>query len=88
MGTVSVERDDEPGAAAIGGVTVHPAYRGRGLGRLLIRQALKVAADAGLRPVYLSVSANNEAAIRLYVGEGFEKKTVVVAYRWQTDEAA
>lgn len=86
VGTVSVERDDEPGAAAIGGVTVHPAYRGRGLGRLLIRQALNVAAAAGLRPVYLSVSANNEAAIRLYVGEGFVKKTVVVAYRWQPDD--
>ncbi len=87
VGTASVERDDEPGAAAIGGVTVHPAYRGRGLGRLLIRQALKVAADAGLHPVYLSVSANNEAAIRLYVSEGFVKKTVMVAYRWQPDAA-
>jgi len=88
VGTVSVERDDEPGAAAIGGVTVHPAYRGRGLGRLLIRQALNVAAAAGLRPVYLSVSANNEAAIRLYVREGFEKKTVMVAYRWEPGDAA
>jgi len=88
VGTVSVERDDEPGAAAIGGVTVHPDFRGRGLGRLLIRQALDVAAVAGLRPVYLSVSANNEAAIRLYVSEGFEKKTVMVAYRWQPGDAA
>lgn len=87
VGTISVERDDEPGAAFIGGVTVHPAYRSRGLGRLLIRQALHVAAAAELRPVFLSVSANNEAAIHLYVSEGFEKKTVMVAYRWQPGDA-
>lgn len=83
VGTVVVERDDEPGAAFIGGVTVHPNDRGRGLGRLLIQQALHVAADHGLRPVYLSVSATNETAIRLYRGQGFEKKTVMVCYRWQ-----
>jgi mycothiol synthase len=88
VGTVRVERDNvESDAASIAGVTIHPAYRGRGLGHLLIRKALSVAYRHGLHPVYLSVSASNEAAIRLYVGEGFQKTSVMVCYRWQPGDA-
>ena len=84
VGAVRVERDNtEPGAASIDCVAVHPAYRGRGLGRLLIRQALSVAHRQGLHPVGLGVSATNESAIRLYVGQGFHKKMVYVCYRWR-----
>jgi mycothiol synthase len=83
VGTARVERDDAPGAASIGAVAVDPQYRGRGLGRLLVREALRVAAGHGLRPVHLSVSATNEAAIQLYVGEGFRKSRVMVCYRWE-----
>jgi ribosomal protein S18 acetylase RimI-like enzyme len=88
VATVRVERDNEESAASISGVTVHPAYRGRGLGHLLIRQALDVAHGHGLRPVYLSVAAGNEAAIRLYVSEGFQKKWAMVCYRWRPGDAA
>jgi mycothiol synthase len=83
VATVRVERDAEAGAAAIDNVAVLPAYRGQGLGSLLIRQALRVARGHDLHPVYLAVSATNEAAIRLYAGQGFRKKSVAVAYRWQ-----
>ena len=84
VGTVRVERDNgEQGAASIDCVAVHPAYRGRGLGHLLIRQALGVARDQSLHPVYLGVSASNETAIQLYASEGFRKKRVMVCYRWR-----
>lgn len=50
---------------------------------LPLRQALGVARDHGLHPVYLGVSASNETAIQLYVSEGFRKKSVMVCYRWR-----
>ena len=66
--------------AGIGMLSVHPDYRGRGLGRLMLRKALEVALDNGLRPVYLSVNATNNSAVALYLSEGFTEDTAMVCY--------
>ena len=50
-----------------------PAYRGMGLGRALVRQALDGFYQAGLRRAYLEVTAENAAAVRLYRSVGFRR---------------
>lgn len=51
-----------------------PAWRGRGLGRSLLRELVRVAVGQGIRRISLSVERANRAR-DLYVAEGF----VVVA---------
>lgn len=81
VATIHVSRDDlETKTADIGMVSVHPDYRGQGLGRLMLRKALGIALSHGLSPVYLSVNAENRAAVRLYLSEGFIEDEVMVCY--------
>jgi RimJ/RimL family protein N-acetyltransferase len=59
--------------AVIWGVYVAPAFRQRGIGRVLLQRALTYAAELpGLRRVSLGVNAANPAAIALYKSLGFE----------------
>src|SRR5262245_54231695 len=53
-------------------LAVHPAHRGEGLGRALLRAALEAARRRRLRDVVLHVSTGNSRAIALYESEGFE----------------
>jgi putative acetyltransferase len=66
------------------GMAVHDAYAGRGAGRALL-QALIEQADRWLnyRRLELSVWTDNERAIRLYEGFGFEREGVLRAYAWR-----
>lgn len=80
VGTVHVCRETEPKSAGVGMLSVHPDYRGRGLGRLLLRRAIEVALRNGLSPAYLSVNAANPSAVRLYRSVGFVEDTVMVCY--------
>jgi ribosomal protein S18 acetylase RimI-like enzyme len=48
-----------------------PDYRGRGLGRQLVAQAVRAARQAGIERVELEVFASNERAIALYRAFGF-----------------
>ena len=80
-GTSYVSQDDaEPTSAEISMLSVHPEYRGRGLGRLMLRKSVDVALRAGLSPVYLSVDAENDSAVGLYLSEGFVKDVAMVCY--------
>ena len=59
--------------AVIWGVYVAPAFRQRGIGRMLLQHALAhAAALPGLRRVILGANAANPAAIALYKSVGFE----------------
>jgi ribosomal protein S18 acetylase RimI-like enzyme len=49
-----------------------PAYRGRGLGSLLLAEGLRVLAEAGAGDVDLQVEAENDRALGLYRRFGFE----------------
>jgi ribosomal protein S18 acetylase RimI-like enzyme len=53
------------------GMGILPAYRGRGLGRRLLREVLSRVFARGLLRVELEVFASNLPAIKLYEGEGF-----------------
>lgn len=71
-GTIQGVMDRGP-IGAIQNVGVVPAYRGRGLGRALIRKALLGFRQAGLHRAYLEVTAENVAAVRLYRDVGFRR---------------
>lgn len=52
-------------------IAVSPAYRGKGCGRLLLKEAVKSAAEAEV--MFLEVATENTAAVFLYESFGFEK---------------
>ena len=56
---------------SIQNVGVVPEHRGLGLGRALVLQALAGFRAAGLKRVYLEVTAQNVRAVRLYRALGF-----------------
>jgi ribosomal protein S18 acetylase RimI-like enzyme len=56
---------------AIQNVGITPDARGLGLGRALVLKALHGFRAAGLRRVYLEVTAENSPAVELYRGVGF-----------------
>ena len=79
-----VEADDAGIAAGVvGHVGVLPEWRGRGLGRVLVRWALRRFAAMELDRAELSVVATNASALRLYATEGFE--TIVAWPQWTKD---
>jgi hypothetical protein len=66
-------------------VGITPEHRGRGLGMCLLQRALWGFQEAGMKRVYLEVTAENAKAIRLYQRLGFRRvrtvyKAVEVAY--------
>jgi ribosomal-protein-alanine N-acetyltransferase len=56
----------------VSNLAVHPDWRRLGLGRLLLREVLKVAAGKGARSAYLEVRQSNWAALELYRASGFD----------------
>lgn len=83
-GTVQGVRDQQ-GAGAIQNFGIARDCRRRGLGRSLLLRSLAGFRAAGIRRVYLEVTAQNAAAIRLYRRVGFTPfrtvyKTVEAAY--------
>ncbi|RKT20081.1 ribosomal protein S18 acetylase RimI-like enzyme [Streptomyces sp. 1114.5] len=66
-------RGQERHKGTLYGMAVARAAGGRGIGRALVREVLRTAAEDGrLRQVLLTVSEGNEAALRLYTACGFE----------------
>ncbi len=55
----------------ISNVAVKTDFRGRGIGKLLLKAMLKDARQMGIRELNLEVRVSNHAAIRLYEGLGF-----------------
>ena len=63
-----------PGCGAIQNIGVHPAYRGRGLASALLVQAMWGFRRLGYHKATLEVTAQNEAAVRIYRRLGFRRR--------------
>jgi GNAT superfamily N-acetyltransferase len=59
--------------ATIYHVGVSPAFRGRGLGRLLLRRATLTLLDHGVWRIYCDTAAVNAPMIRLFETEGWQR---------------
>ena len=69
-------------------IAVHPARRGRGIGRALVSECIRRAARAKASLIFLEVRAGNEAAQRLYRSMGFEFRAIRKGYYTDTGEDA
>ncbi len=76
----------EPGAGWIGGLGVHPAYRGVGVGRALTTAALGFLDNSGCGVVGLEASPNDGAVLGAYARRGL--RPVDVTLRLRADAAA
>lgn len=63
--------DPNQALAAIGGVLVHPNYRGQGLGTIVTAGQASTLIDLGIRTVGLNVSVQNQPALGIYRSLGF-----------------
>jgi ribosomal protein S18 acetylase RimI-like enzyme len=75
MGVLCIEPDDEPAQLCIAALVVHPKAQRQGIGRGLVREALR--RGEGM-PFAVSTGARNGPALALYRALGF------VAYRYGT----
>ena len=60
---------------------VSPGARGTGLGKALLDASIRLLLERGAKTVDLGVMANNENALRLYRGTGFEARVEIRIYR-------
>jgi mycothiol synthase len=60
------------GTGTIASLTVHPEYRGRGIGHALLQATLGYLRGRGAHSAVLYLDDRNEAALRLYLRAGFE----------------
>jgi len=59
----------------IANVAVHPTCQRRGIGRALVQRALRFLEPRQVDGIWLQVDKENQAAIRLYLQEGFVEQT-------------
>lgn len=71
----------EPNVGWIGGLGVHPAYRGLGVGRALTTAALEFLDDAGCAMVGLEASPNDGMALGAYARRGLRPVDVTLRLR-------
>jgi ribosomal protein S18 acetylase RimI-like enzyme len=64
---------------------VADAHRGRGVGRMLVREATRLFAQRGVTLAYVWTRPDNEAAVRLYSSEGFEPNRQLVMTWYPVD---
>ncbi len=76
-----VHRDEDPPYGEVYVVAVNPKAAGRGLGTVLTRVGLQHLKDQGLDSVLLYVDGDNDPAIAVYTGQGFEVERTEVQYR-------
>ena len=54
-------------------VAVLPEYRGKGFGKELAQAFIAAVQEKGARQIFLEVRVSNQAALSLYLGQGFER---------------
>jgi RimJ/RimL family protein N-acetyltransferase len=70
----------------LGGVAIHPAYKGAGLGRKMLHEAMLVCWDKGFTRIELTVAVENLPAIRLYESLGFVREGILKNYTYLSSE--
>jgi mycothiol synthase len=76
-----VHTDEDPPYGEVYVVAVNPKAAGRGLGTVLTNVGLKHLRDRGLDTVLLYVDGDNDPAIAVYSGQGFEVDRTEAQYR-------
>jgi ribosomal protein S18 acetylase RimI-like enzyme len=69
-------------AGFVNGIGIHPNYRRRGLGRMLMTESLVRAAGNGMENMVLEVDVENGGAIALYESLCFKKRKGSISHIW------
>lgn len=69
-------------------LAVDPACQRSGIGRALLREALRMLASRGVQKLYLEVRSSNQAALGLYYSEGFTLQSIRRGYYSNPSEDA
>jgi len=82
VGIIRMDQEHEKGKdySFVAPVAILPEYQGKGLGVQLLRAGIQAGYDNGYKDCMLTVNAENESALKLYLKEGFEKTDVMVCY--------
>ncbi|OLB89336.1 MAG: GNAT family N-acetyltransferase [Chloroflexi bacterium] len=78
----------DPGTGLEGEVAelyVAEGHRGRGIGEMLVRQAVRVFAEHRVTLAYVWTRPDNEAAVKLYTSVGFEPNRQLVMTWYPTE---
>src|SRR5918995_3838529 len=75
-------------SSRIAAMAVAPEARGRGLGKLIMQDAINEALERGDRSVLLEVFEHNTPAVKLYEGLGFRPARRLVGYHHDPGGAA
>jgi ribosomal protein S18 acetylase RimI-like enzyme len=67
---------------------VAPEHRGRGVGEMLMDQAVRLFRDRRVTLGYVWTRPDNEAAVRLYRSAGFEANRQLVLTWYPTDQGS
>lgn len=80
IGKINIEYKDNP--AFISGFGILPEFRGKGYGKIALKEALKLINGKMINQVGLDVSCKNDTALNLYRSCGFEEKSVMNYYKY------
>lgn len=83
IGTLRLEDMGRTNELGIYGFVIRPEYRGRGYGRQMLEECIRVARAKGPVDVMLDVDATNTRAFNLYASAGFEIKTTYDYYHFE-----
>jgi ribosomal protein S18 acetylase RimI-like enzyme len=75
IGKIHIEYSDD--SAFILGFGILPEFRGKGYGKVALKEALKLIREKNIKKVGLDVAAKNSRALNLYKSCGFEEKSVM-----------
>jgi putative acetyltransferase len=70
----------------LGGVAVDPEYRGKGIGRKMLERAIGICWARGFTRIELTVSVENQTAIKLYENLGFNCEGILKNYAYLASE--
>lgn len=70
----------------LGGIAIAPSAQGLGMGRQLMNELLQKAREMRLRRIELTVSADNDRAIRFYQSLGFQLEGTMRDYFTRADQ--
>jgi len=82
IGKIKVEYSDN--AAFIYGFGIVPDFRGKGYGKAALKETLRLINEKNINEVELDVECKNNTALNLYKSCGFEEKSVMNYYKYNT----
>lgn len=80
VGNVSILTSNVRGRYLVANVAVHPDFRRQGIARSLMETVVQTTRNLNARELLLQVKTDNEGAIRLYEGLGFERVGSVTSW--------